>query len=160
MAQTGDAKQRPVRYSVAGLHSSVAGPLFSTEPRRKSSFYTLQCRRSEVFFRTCDISLRTWDIILRTWDIESCALWGMRRAYTGRCERARFRSKGKKGGQPGRLTANVSLLATPSARLTVVERTPSSRYRGTAPCTYPRASPFLPIRSSASLSQVPVFFRQ
>ena len=35
----------------------------------------------------------------------------------------------QKRGSPGRLTANSSLLATPSARLTVVKHTPSCKHR-------------------------------
>lgn len=53
----------------------------------------------------------------------------------------------QKRGGTGRLTANSSLFATPSARLTVVKQTPSSRYAGPFPAQGLRTIPFLTIRS-------------
>ncbi len=55
--------------------------------------------------------------------------------------------KGGKGGRPSRLTANASLLAPPSACLTVLERTPSCCRAAPLLAQGPRASPFPPIPS-------------
>ena len=50
----------------------------------------------------------------------------------------------------GRLTANFSLLATPSARLTIVGQTPSFRYAEPLPPHAPAPYPFPPIPSVTS----------
>ena len=92
---------------------------------------------------------RTWDGCFGVVDrsgCHSCAGVGMEQA-----ERVRGCSLlgSQKRGSPGRLTANASLLATPSARLTVVERTPS------CPCHVQKASGQGPVLPDASRSPLP-----
>ncbi len=66
--------------------------------------------------------------------------------------------KGGKGGWPSRLTANASLLAAPSACLTVLERTPSCCRAAPLLAQDPRASPFPPIPSWTPHPATPATF--